>query len=159
MAELTTNLGLTLIDPSDYVDPEPINENFKFVDKLAIDYVTEQGKSGEWWYRKWKSGRLECGVDSKQFESKPMHAWGNSENNLWATQQYSFGAYPFAFSSNPYYSVTFLSDTLKNPYGCMILYFNNSSVTTMSPKFEILTSARDDNMQPVCGIYACGWYK
>ena len=63
MAIVTSNMTLEHIDPSDYVSPDVINSNFDKVDKLGVDYVVASGKSGEWWYRKWKSGRLEQGVD------------------------------------------------------------------------------------------------
>ena len=52
---MSNNMGLTNIDPSDYVSPDTINQNFNKLDALGLDYVVESGYSGEWWYRKWKS--------------------------------------------------------------------------------------------------------
>lgn len=59
----TANLGLEIIDLESQASPEPINENFKKVDKLAVDYIVEQGESGNWYYRKWNSGL--CEFDGK----------------------------------------------------------------------------------------------
>lgn len=56
---LSTNLKLESISGQDLVDPKPIDNNFKILDKLGIDYVTEQGLSGVWRYRKWNSGFME----------------------------------------------------------------------------------------------------
>ena len=34
---------------------------YKVVQALSVDYVTEEGvKTGGWYYRKWKSGKVEC---------------------------------------------------------------------------------------------------
>lgn len=60
MAGSTSNLNLNIIDPSDYVDPEVINENTKTLDRLGVDYIVESGQSGNWTYRKYKSGIVEC---------------------------------------------------------------------------------------------------
>ena len=56
---MSDNMGLETINSSDYVSPTPINNNFQKLDALGLDYVVESGRSGEWWYRKWKSGRAE----------------------------------------------------------------------------------------------------
>ena len=61
----TTNLEIEKLNSADYVSVEPINNAFDKLDALGVDYVTESGTSGEWWYRKWKSGRAECGIDQK----------------------------------------------------------------------------------------------
>ena len=56
---LSTNLKMESISGSDLVNPKPIDDNFKIVDKLGLDYITEQGLSGFWLYRKWNSGFME----------------------------------------------------------------------------------------------------
>lgn len=60
MADQTTNLKINLISSSDYVSPTPINDAIKALDALGVDYVTASGTSGNWAYRKWKSGQKEC---------------------------------------------------------------------------------------------------
>lgn len=86
---LTTNLKMNTIEPSDYVDPTTLNDNFNTLDKLGVDYVTEQGTSGVWTYRKWKSGLAEC--------------WGRTEfEGTYGTGQLQSGfTFPFAFASEP----------------------------------------------------------
>lgn len=158
MANSTTHLGMEVIDDSDYVTPDVINSNFAILDKLGIDYIDEQGTSGEWWYRKWHSGRMECGIDAKQFAKSAVHVWGGADSGLYATNQYSFGAYPFAFSSRPHTSISFLQDTSRNGRGSMCILFNNDAPTTRSPNFEVVDSWNQD-MQPICSIFATGRYK
>ena len=86
---MSDNMGLETIDSSDYVSPTPINNNFQKLDALGLDYVVESGRSGEWWYRKWKSGRAECGIDDKNFGTVSItKAWGS----LFQSGQMSFGA-------------------------------------------------------------------
>ena len=56
----TSNLSLNLLNGADFVDYTALNTIFESLDALGLDYIVEQGVSGEWWYRKWKSGRAEC---------------------------------------------------------------------------------------------------
>jgi hypothetical protein len=55
----TTSISLTNISQSDYVSYTPINSNFTALDVLGKEYVVSQGTSGNWYYRKWKSGIAE----------------------------------------------------------------------------------------------------
>lgn len=159
MAIVTNNMRLEHIDPSDYVSPDVINSNFDKVDKLGVDYVVESGKSGEWWYRKWKSGRLEQGVDSKAFDKSDLHVMGGAASGqIYATKKYSFGAYPFAFAYRPHVHISFIHDTSRNVRGSWCILFNNDSATTTSPDFEVV-DAGSDPMTPICSIYVCGTIK
>lgn len=89
----TPNLGLTPINGSDYVNASVLSQNFKILDKLGYDYVVEQGKSGQWRYRKFKSGTAE--------------AWARitfpatTDTGMLA----SGVTFPFAFSEEPCVSV------------------------------------------------------
>lgn len=153
----TTNLGLAQVDSSDFVSPEPFNTNFELLDKLGLDYIVESGTSGEWWYRKWKSGRAECGIDNKAFNAVDLHVWGGSTSGLYATTQYSFGAYPFAFATKPYVGILFAYDKQYSGRGSFVIHFNNQS-TTQSPNFEIVDPI-NRRMEPVCCIFVAGNYK
>ncbi len=64
---VTENLKLELINASDFVSPDPINTAMKALDALGLDYIVEEGTSGEWWYRKWKNGKAECGIFDHNF--------------------------------------------------------------------------------------------
>lgn len=94
MAGRTSRLNLQIIDPSDYVDPGVINDNMEIIDKLGVDYITEAGQSGQWTYRKYKSGVAEC--------------WATIEYAA-TTDQYglqSLVQFPFQFSSAPVANVS-----------------------------------------------------
>lgn len=151
---MATNMGLVNIDPSDYVSPDTINENFNKLDALGLDYIVESGKSGEWWYRKWKSGRAECGIDYKNFGSVAHTiAW----KSLFISSQLNFGAYPFAFASRPFTSISFesVSGTEHVSY---ISYVSTNSTTT-SPKFVLVDPNSGTANEACFGIYVCGRYK
>lgn len=158
MATTTNIMLLEHIDPSDYVTPTVINANFDKLDKLGVEYIIEAGKSGEWWYRKWKSGRLECGIDAKQFPRSNVHVWGGAGSELYATEQYSFGAYPFAFASRPHVQISFQHDSGRNGRGSVSILFNNDSATTRSPNFEVVDSWNAP-ITPICSIFVCGQIK
>lgn len=153
-----TNMALTMIDENDFVTPTTINNNFTELDKLGVDYVIDKGMSGEWWFRKWNSGRLECGVDAKQFGRSDVHIWGGANSGLYATNQYTFGNYPFSFKSRPHTSISFLQDNTRDGRGSTIAIFNNDSPLTRAPSFEVVDSW-NYAMEPICSIYACGFWK
>lgn len=152
---MSNNLGLTFIDSSDYVSPKDINDNFQILDALGLDYIVESGKSGEWWYRKWKSGRAECGIDDKNF--------GNvAHTTSWATGTFisadlSFGAYPFSFAARPFATISFnnVTGNLNRSY---ISYIGTNS-TTSSPKFNLVDPNSGTAENAHFGIYVTGRYK
>lgn len=152
----TDNLKLEVINSSDFVSPDPINENFKKVDALGIDYVIEQGTSGEWWYRKWKCGRMECGVDNKNFGSAKIDIpWGGVYA---AYVSFTFGAYPIAFVSNP--TVIIFPSNVSSGYSFNIAINASTSPKTMSPIFDLwrgTSLGQIDNIQSC--IYVTGRYK
>ena len=151
---MADNMGLTDIDPSDYVSPDTINNNFKKLDALGLDYIVESGYSGEWWYRKWKSGRAECGIDYKNFGSV---AHTTPWKSLFISSQRDFGAYPFAFASRPFTSISFESAS-NGEHDSYISYVSTNSMTT-SPKF-VLVDPNSGTADSACfGIYVCGRYK
>lgn len=151
----TKNLGLEIINASDYVSPTPINNNMEKVDKLGIDYVVEQGTSGEWWYRKWNSGRAECGIDTKQFGQQTLRA--APEGNMYITDYLNFGAYPFSFAAQPFTVISFEGDELNASRGSFVATKHSTS-TTLSPSFFMVDWA-SGTTKPMCGIYVCGRYK
>ena len=44
---MANNMGLVTINSSDFVSPEPINNNFEKLDVLGLDYIVETGNAGE----------------------------------------------------------------------------------------------------------------
>ena len=150
---ITNNLGLESVDPSDYVSPTPFNTNFEKLDALGLDYVTASGKSGEWWYRKWKSGRMECGIDDKNFGNVSIaQTWGG----MYVSDQLNFGAYPFAFASRPFVTITFQSSASARHYG-FVSYVSETSTTT-SPRFVLVEVSNATENSVHFGIYVCGRY-
>lgn len=151
---MSDNLGLSYINGSDYVSPTPINNNFRKLDNLGLDYIVLSGYSGEWWFRKWKSGRAECGIDSKAFGNVAHTiAWAN----WFISADLSFGAFPFAFAAPPFVSISFngSSDGHHRSY----ISYRGANSTTMSPAFNIVDPRSDTATNAHFGIYVCGRYK
>ena len=153
---MADNMGLTTIDPSDYVSPDTINNNFKKLDTLGLDYIVESGYSGEWWYRKWKSGRAECGIDHKDFGDQNLHIDPNL-GNAYETVDLSFGAYPFSFAKCPFAHVQWEGDANDSSRGAYAVTRHTNS-TTNSPSFFIVDWI-SKTMHMYAGIYVCGTYK
>ena len=159
MAETTNNLGLYLTTGSDLVDPvSAFSNNFKKIDELGADYVIEQGKSGEWWYRKWNSGRCECGIDSKTFSNKTSNNWNN---NGFFFFFWSFPAYLFAFSQPPFVTIMYRYEP--NGYGGIVHVHpasNETNLLTQPPDFSVYdANGPHTYTNPKFGLMATGWYK
>lgn len=158
----TNNLGMTIINGSDVVDYNVLNTNFQLLDKLGLDYIQESGTNGTWWYRKWKSGRAECGIDDKNFGTvNHTKAWVNTKSkdvNLFiANEDLTFGAFPFNFTSIPMVVVTFLKSDAPTEWGTMI-YVGGSSLS-QSPKFNYADGGEKQMTNAHFGIYAMGRWK
>lgn len=102
----TDNMGITLINASDYVDPEAINDGFKALDALGVDYITEQGTSGNWSYRKFKSGVAECWATYETSSAKATESFGSIYYGWHNT-----GTWPITFSSTPVVTASVSSST------------------------------------------------
>lgn len=101
----TQNLGLTLIQGSDVVDYNVLNSNFTAIDKLGVDYVTEKGTKDRWWYRIWKSGRCEFGIDNWMMSNSNITFNTSWTTGWYRSQDFTFGALPITPVSKPYMNV------------------------------------------------------
>lgn len=144
----TPNLGINEINGSDYIDYSVFNTVFNTLDALGLDYIVEQGKSGEWWYRKWKSGRAECGIDDKNLGDQEVIAW----NWLWTSHFITIGNWPITFSENPGFHVG-LNRTGDNrgdvwttsewtDSGLRVIFTTSSNETIRSPHISVYMHGR-----------------
>lgn len=157
----SNNMGLSTINSSDFVSPDPINQNFEKLDVLGLDYVVEQGTSGEWWYRKWKSGRAECGIDAKQYDTMDLHEGIGNHSEFYFSNSLNLGAYPFAFSSRPFCQIVYEGDSAHGETDVTfpMLGLHHSTSTTQSPDFWLMDFMPKTGMKPLFGAYVCGDYK
>lgn len=154
----TTNLGIEKLNSSDYVSVDPINNAFDKLDALGADYVIESGTSDDWWYRKWKSGRAECGVDSKAFAEVKLTGWGS----LYISQAYTFGAFPteLAFVTKPYVGIMYLNSTSGAAGGLIHVRAQASSAAlTSSPSFSVVDAEQVIYGVPSFGCFVSGRWK
>lgn len=161
------NLGLTMIQGSDLVDPQVINNNFIKVDDALVDYVVEESTVGEWWYRQWNSGRMECGVDSKSFGSfgaTNMHPWGDSKIQgiqVYSTSAMRFDRYPKTFVSRPHVIITHQDETGvgKGLMGYVKLGSTSNQGTSQPPNFAYMSLDSTPLTNSYFSIYAIGRWK
>lgn len=156
----TSNLGLKKLQGSDYVTVDTFNENYDVLDKLGVDYVVATGTdSNGWWYRKWNSGYAECSIADKNFGDVAINlTWGA----MFASNQLTFGAYPFAFKNRPFVTVSFNGSSDAGSEGkdqqsypaCAA-----STSTTTSPYFRLIDPYSNSHSNVRCGIYVFGFYK
>lgn len=147
------NLNLTIIDSSDFISPQPINDNFTALDKLGKEYIVDFGTSGDWWFRKWNSGRAECGIDDRLFGDIPINnPWGGF--GPYISNVFQFGAYPFAFSRRPFAKVEYNSGSLQ-----LQVRQENSTSLTLSPSFRFIYEGNHVCNALHAGIFVSGRYK
>lgn len=131
LSNATNNLKLTKFAAGDYVNYDTFNKNFDKIDTLGTDYVIKQGTSGEWSYRVWNSGTIECWISSKSFGSETATTWGV----VWATwKELSFGSYPtvFKFSTAPTVCISSETDYF---YG--LATAKSTDPKTISPRISL----------------------
>lgn len=162
MADTTTNLNISLIQSSDYISPDPINTAFKTLDALGVDYITERGTKGDWWYRKWKSGRAECGIDKYTGATKTSVLWQEG-SHMYICGEYSApSAFPVTFSTPPMTVVMYRGESGSGPQGGIIHIHSRTGTDayTLAPKFSIVDAAGPHTYTtPIFGIYVTGTTK
>lgn len=146
----TSNLGLNEINGSDFIDYSVFNTAFKTIDALGLDYIVEQGTSGEWWYRKWKSGRAECGIDDKNIGDQEIIAW----NWLWMSHFVSVSNWPISFSGRPGFHVG-LNYTQGNRGDVWV----TSEWTDSGLKLALMASSNETVRQAHISVYMHGKWK
>lgn len=135
----TTNLRLNLLEGSSVVDYNEINAYVTAIDKLAVEFVREKGTSGNYWYRKWSSGRAECGVDNREFyKSLDLRTqYGGTGLYIPSGRLNPFGQYPIHFLSRPYASVCF--NYCNESASCVVIQSQTAGQTN-APSFVIANS-------------------
>ena len=111
--------------------------------KFGVDYITEEGTSGAWKYRKWKSGRKECWYDTFGEASVNFTAWGNT---FYA--DLDAPSFPFTFDSAPTAYIT--------PYGAQSWVIGNYSRSATSVGKIRFASNSSGAHQAYCHIYVVG---
>lgn len=153
----TSNLGLNLVTSADYVNPQTaFTDNFKKIDALGKDYITAMGNTGNWWWRQWKSGRMEMGIDSQTFASFTPEAWGA----MYISNALNFGGYPKTFAADPLALIMFRKEDNGTLGG--IIHVSGSDQTdlkSVSPNFRMIDAYPNAYKNPKFGIYVTGRYK
>lgn len=146
----TDNLSLETINPADYVDPDIFNRNFNKIDPLGKAYVTDAGTNGEWYYRKWSDGRLECWL-VKTFNSVAIkHAWGG----WYVSSPIADIAFPFTFASIPHMTLSWATTD-----GNSAIAFSNSGLSTTKTGGINLGKGGSGTSTGVLSIHASGKYQ
>lgn len=135
----TTNLGLATINQSDNISPTPINQNMEKLDALGVDYIVSQGTSGNWRYRRWKSGTYECWGTYTQQSASP-----NVDNSYGV---FSMG-YPVTFAEPPCVFVSARQDGRVQAHVCYVEH-NTSNA-------QWYLGGMTSNQDLECKLYAIG---
>lgn len=160
----TKNLGIEKINESDYIIPDPINNAFDKLDESLADGVIEFGTKGDWWYRKWRSGRLECGVGAHNFGTYATSInWGSAQG-IYVGSALTFGAFPVAFIEIPFYTVSLVKSDYPGMAGWIGMGGGtNSSMAPLSKinsgYFYYANPNKTTFNNMYCSCYAIGRWK
>lgn len=153
----TSNVDLDLLNAQDFVSVDPINNNFEKVDAQLADAIIARGASGDWWYRKYRSGRYECGVEFKWFAKSNLT---NVNNAYGISGEYTFGNYPITFVGRPYCNITFEDENGGGYAKCFGWIAMNKMVSrSTSPTFKVCIDRGKAPIKPACGIHVIGRWK
>ena len=124
------------------------------------DYITEQGVSGKWTYRKWASGAAECW---STFSTDVLYintAWGSLYYGTWMNldANKTARAYPFAFIEDPIVETTlytnegdgWLASDTSNNYG---------TLRTHAPAFCVVRPTAGSFILPRISYHVTGKWK
>lgn len=127
----------------------------------GVDYVTEQGTTGKWTWRKWASGIAEMWAtfDTDKLEMTSQ-TWGALYTASWMGLAANKGAreYPFAFIENPVVSATptvtsgniWLATNTENDIGTRL---------THAPAYQCVRASDATVNSPQISYYVVGKYK
>ena len=124
-----------LIETSEKIKTEIENELTQVDEKLSVDYIVEEGTSGNWSYRKWNSGIAEC-WGKHNFTDTTSKAWGS----LYRFQNPIIINYPFEFKEIPIetygsnggatiFLTTHTSNSKTNSCAYNICYHSNTTIS------------------------------
>lgn len=153
----TKNVALELINADDLVSVDPLNTNFNKIDEQLADAIIERGEANGWWYRKYRNGRYECGIEFKWFAKSNLT---NVNNTYGVSNEYTFGNYPITFVGRPYCNITFEDENGGNYANCFGWIAMNKMVqTAVSPRFKVVIDRGRAPIKPACGIHVVGRWK
>lgn len=127
----------------------------------GVDYVTEQGLTGKWMWRKWASGIAEMWAtfDTDKLEMTSQ-TWGALYTASWMGLEVNKKAreYPFAFIENPVVSATptvtngniWLATNTENDIGTRL---------THAPAYQCVRASDATVNSPQISYYVVGRYK
>lgn len=152
----TKNVALDLINADDLVSVDPLNTNFNKIDEQLADGVIERGMSGEWWYRKWRNGRYECGIEFKWLNKSNL----TTVDNFGWTNGYSLPAYPITFVGRPYCNVIYMDENGGNYAAVQAIVAMNKQISRSNPPtFRIGFLHASKPVKPAIGCHVIGRWK
>lgn len=125
----------------------------------GADYITAQGTTGKWAWRKWASGIAEMwavfGTDTLAIDEE----WGSLYFGTWMRSDANASArkYPFAFVETPTISATYMGG---GSDAWLISLFNaNDNLKTSAPAYALARPNQGTILNPRVGYYVVGRYK
>lgn len=125
----------------------------------GADYVTEQGTTGKWTWRKWASGVAEMWAIFDTSNLAIDEAWGSLYFGTWMRSDVNAAArkYPFAFADTPTISATYMSGGAD---AWLISLFNaTDDLKTGAPAYALARPNKITITYPRIGYYVVGKYK
>lgn len=125
----------------------------------GVDYITEQGTTGKWTWRKWASGIAEMwavfGTDTLAIDE----AWGSLYFGTWMRSDANVSArkYPFAFVDTPAISATYMGGGLDA--WLVSLFSANDDMLTGAPAYALARPNAATIPTPRISYYVVGKYK
>ena len=125
----------------------------------GADYITAQGTTGVWTWRKWASGIAEMWAVFGPDKLTVDEAWGVLYFGSWMRSDANVAArkYPFAFVEDPAVNATYMGG---NADAWLISLFNaNDNLKTSAPAYALARPNQGTILNPRVGYYVVGRYK
>lgn len=125
----------------------------------GVDYVTDQGTTGKWTWRKWASGVAEMRAVFDTDTLAIDEAWGSLYFGTWMRSDVNVAArkYPFAFVDTPTISATYMSGGADA--WLISLFHATDDLKTGAPAYALARPNQGTIHYPRIGYYVVGKYK
>lgn len=127
--------------------------------KLGMDYITAQGTTGKWTWRKWHSGIAEMWAKFDTDKVEISESWGSIYFGTWMRLAANVSArqYPFSFEEEPTVTASYIGGS--GDAWLISLFSSSDDIKTSAPAYALARPNKATINYPRISYYVVGRYK
>lgn len=127
--------------------------------RIGVDYIVEQGATGNWTWRKWASGIAEMWAKFEPDKLSINESWGSLYFGSWMRTDVNVAArrYPFPFIEEPVVNASYMGGS--GDAWLISLFLASDDLKTSAPAYALARPNQGTIDHPRIGYYVKGRYK